>query len=182
MRRPHNLKKNIPSFLTKQLFSLSSVKTSGDFFKLLWPFQKSWTSMYSVAFQRWRQELDQKQNLITFEMASITLQGIRNLISKTIWENNWCNDLQMMSCSAICGGARFWCEVNVLRLLSNQNVRVYKLWQVAFKLKRKYRKLQTSCTKLIATHSLMISCDIMVAINELFCMKNAGTQIAMDFN
>ena len=34
MRRPQNLKKNLPPFLRKQLFSLSSVKTSGRFFQI----------------------------------------------------------------------------------------------------------------------------------------------------
>ena len=38
----HKIWKNLPPVLTKQLFLLSSVKTS-DFFKFLWPFQKSWT-------------------------------------------------------------------------------------------------------------------------------------------
>ena len=42
MRRPQNLKES-PTFLTKQLFSLSTVKTSGFFFQILWPFQKNWT-------------------------------------------------------------------------------------------------------------------------------------------
>ena len=40
----HKIWKNLPPVLTKQLFLLSSVKTSGRFFfKFLWPFQKNWT-------------------------------------------------------------------------------------------------------------------------------------------
>ena len=35
--------KNLPPVLTKQLFLLSSVKTSGRFFQFFWPSQKSWT-------------------------------------------------------------------------------------------------------------------------------------------
>ena len=33
--------KNIPPVSTKQLFLLSSIKTSGGFFQILWPLQKS---------------------------------------------------------------------------------------------------------------------------------------------
>ena len=56
MRRSQNLKKNLPSVLTKQLFLLSSVKTSGRFFQILWPFQKSWTSIeiaHSKTYIQW---------------------------------------------------------------------------------------------------------------------------------
>ena len=40
MRRPQNLKKNLLLALTKQLFLLSSVKTSGRFFQIFVPFSE----------------------------------------------------------------------------------------------------------------------------------------------
>ena len=41
----HKIGKNLPPVLTKQLFLLNSVKTSGRFFfKFLWPSQKSWST------------------------------------------------------------------------------------------------------------------------------------------
>ena len=42
MRRSQNLKKS-PTCLTKQLFCSVASKQVGDFFKFLWPVQKSWT-------------------------------------------------------------------------------------------------------------------------------------------
>ena len=44
--------KNLPPVLAKQLFLLSSVKTSGRFFKFLWPFRKSWTLNNKLYFLR----------------------------------------------------------------------------------------------------------------------------------
>ena len=40
MRRPQNLKKNLPPVLTKQWFLLSSVKTSGRFFQIFVAFSE----------------------------------------------------------------------------------------------------------------------------------------------
>ena len=39
----HKIWKNLPPFLTKQLFSLKSVKTSWIFFQILWPCHNAWT-------------------------------------------------------------------------------------------------------------------------------------------
>ena len=53
----HKIWKNIPPFLTKQLFLLSSVKTSGRFFQILWPFQKSWTLHYiELKWIKWNED------------------------------------------------------------------------------------------------------------------------------
>ena len=52
--------KNLPLVSTKQLFLLSSVKISGDFFKSFWPFQKSWTYVVGMSietlFDMWRND------------------------------------------------------------------------------------------------------------------------------
>ena len=40
MKRPQNLKKNLPTVLTKQLFLLSSVNTSGRFFQIFVAFSE----------------------------------------------------------------------------------------------------------------------------------------------
>ena len=43
MRRPQNLKRYPTGFDKTAFFYSEASKQVGDFFKLLWPFQKSWT-------------------------------------------------------------------------------------------------------------------------------------------
>ena len=48
MRRPQKLKKNLPPVLTRQLFFLSSVKTSGRFFQICMTFSEKLDFIYNV--------------------------------------------------------------------------------------------------------------------------------------
>ena len=56
MRRPHNLKKSATS-LTKQLFLLSSVKTSGRFFQIFVAFSEKLDFTFRPYLYTWAQNV-----------------------------------------------------------------------------------------------------------------------------
>ena len=59
----YKISKNFPRVLTKQMFLLSSVKTSEIFLQNLWPFQKTWTLKCSFSSVRLKNWISKSQNL-----------------------------------------------------------------------------------------------------------------------